>query len=240
MTLLILDATVLSNKDFGVEVDDLPALEVSDERDSYDRTDGDGLWIGVYLGFLAEQGRLLGLEKDFFFSDESTLDEETFEEVPSLFARRLMVEFTNQHYEDWKAQAITLPDWDDIREQNRDFCDECEAGWERVPGTYNGPWAEDVEDDEDVSEPKLGEAEVAARRERNQEREAERRRRESAQEEAEAEEVERNFICDDDCNSFCERVEEQFLEAIEIEAASLKSAWEKFSAEKCTRNLPPL
>jgi hypothetical protein len=239
MTLLILDATVLSNKDFGVEVDDLPALEVSDERNSYDRTDGDGLWIGVYLGFLAEQGRLLGLEKDFFFSDESALNEETFEEVPSLFARRLMLEFTNQHYEDWKAQAVTLPDWDEVRSQCRDYCDDCDAGWECVLGTYDGPLAEDVEDDEDVSDPKLGEAELAARRERNRTRERERQRREAAQEAAEAER-ERNFICDDDCDSFCERVEERFLDEVEIEAASLKSAWEKFSAEKCTRNLPPL
>ena len=240
MTLLVLDPTVVAQKEFGKEAETLPKLDVTDSRDDYNVSDGDGIWIGVYLDFLADRIRLLGMGKDFFFSDSSTLDEETFEEVSSPFLRGLMVEFTSRYYEEWKDEAVTLPDWEDARRDCRNFCDDCDVGWEIVRGTYEGPWADEVEADEDVSDPKLGEAELAERRERNRERQRERERREAAQEEAESEEVDRNFICDDECDAFQERIDEQFREGVEVDVDSLKTKWQEFLAEKGLRQMPAL
>ena len=129
----------------------------------------------------------------FRFSDYDRIDQEILEEIDDAYTRNLIIAFTNEHYEPWRDKDVSVPDYDDIRRDCRDFCDDCESGWTDIHGEYDGPLADDVEDDEDEDEQGIGEEKRDARQQRNEEREEERDRRHRAQEDAESEVVDREF-----------------------------------------------
>jgi len=133
-----------------------------------------------------------------------------------------------------------LPNYDDVRCDSRDFCDDCDSGWNEIHGEYDGPLAEDVEDDEDENEAGISEEEQAARHQRNLERERERERRRQAQEDAESEVVDREFNCEEDCDSLCEHISDIFRERVDLDLKSLKQRWEAFLEDAGEAAFPEL
>jgi hypothetical protein len=240
MALFIVAPTALA-KLVGAEPEvAVPKLKVTDCRDNYCTSEGDGLWIEPFLNFLEQRVRERAHVPGFQFSDTEAINEELLEEVKSTHVRALLIEFTNAHYERWRDDDIEYPNYDDIRDNARGYCEECDSGWQDVFGQYDGPLPSAVPRDEDENEAGIAEEERRARHRRNSERQAERRRRQAAMEEAENEVVDRDWICDDDCDSFCDHINEQYRDAFEPNTAALKARWEEFLAERVEKNFPPL
>lgn len=218
----------------------IPSLEESDFRDDYTGSDGDGIWIRDYVGFLERVVRERCALPEFSFVEDDHLDEDLFEEVPSLHVRALLIEFTNEVYPDWKEDGVDLPDYDEVRIDSRTYCDDCEHAYEEVYGTYDGALPEDVEEDEDLQDPDLTDEERRARGVRNTERAAERTRRQEAKEEAEAEVVDQEWVCSQDCDGFLNYVDEQFREGINVDVDKLEDNWDEFLKVRGEYDFPPL
>ncbi|MCY3019408.1 MAG: hypothetical protein NTW87_10340 [Planctomycetota bacterium] len=218
----------------------VPKLEATDNRDDYCTSEGDGLWISPFIQFIegkvAERAHVPG----FQFSQDESLDEQLLAEITSTHVRALLVEFINAHYRDWRDGDVEYPDYDDIRDDSRDYCSECDSGWEEIHGEYDGPRAEQVPPDENEEEAGITEEERQARHLRNLERRRERTRRREAQEEAESEVVDRSFICEDDCDGFCDYINEHYRDAFDPNTAALERRWEKFLADRGEKDFPPL
>jgi len=218
----------------------VPRLEVTDHRDDYCTSDGDGLWISPFITFLEERVAERAHIPRFQFSQDESLDENLLAEVKCSHVRALLVEFTNTHFRDWRDSDVDYPDYDDIREDCRSYCGECDSGWEETHGEYDGPRAEDVPPDENEAEADISDEERQARHRRNLERRRERTRRREAQEEAESEVVDREFTCDDECDSFLDHINEQYRDAFDPNLAALKRRWEEFLADRGEKDYPPL
>lgn len=221
-------------------VAEVPDMEVSDRESDYCTSEGAGLWIPVFLKFIEKKVRKLGKDPSFTFSDTDNLDADTLGEIESPYIRSLVIRFCNEQYEEWHDQDVKLPDYDEVHEGCRSYCDDCDSGWHTEYGEYDGPAPEDVAPDEDIEDPGAGEEERSARIERNRERQRERIRRERARDHAEAEEVGREFVCDGDCDSFCDRVLEAYREAFSIDETELEARWQLFLRKGRPGRFPPL
>ena len=215
-------------------------LEVTDSRDDYALEDGDGAWIGAYLNFLERIVRRRCHLTEFNFSDSDRINQELFDEIPDAYTRALLIRFTNEHYESWHNDDVELPDYDDVRTDCRSYCDDCESGWEVTYGEYDGPLAEDVEEDEDDNAADLTDQERTARRQRNRERSRERQRRERAKEDAESEVIDRDFVCDDSCDGFYEHVSDVYHDRIDLNTDALRRRWEEFLKDAGEDRLPAM
>ncbi|MGD0091113.1 MAG: hypothetical protein ABSE73_14440, partial [Planctomycetota bacterium] len=217
-----------------------PQLEITDSRDDYCTSDGDGLWIEPFIGFLeqkvAERAHILR----FRFSDPEHIDENTLAEIKSTHVRALLVEFINEHYEDWRNNDVALPDYDSIRSDARSYCDECDSGWEETHGEYDGPRAEDVPPDENEAAPDISAEERQARHRRNLERGRERRHRREAQEDAESEVVDRELVCEEDCDGFCDAINDRYRDCFSPNLEALRRRWDEFLAHRGEKKFPPL
>ena len=218
----------------------VPKLDVSDGRDDYCTSEGDGLWIEPFIAFIEERVAQRAHTHRFQFSTTERLDRHLLDEIKSTHVRALLIEFINVHYEDWRDNDVEYPDYDDIRDDARSYCEECESGWEVIHAEYDGPRAEDVPADEIEHAEGISEAEHQARRQRNLEHQSERRRRREAQEEAESEVVDRNFICDEECDGFCDCIHDRYCDAFAPNTVALERRWEEYLAERGERDFPPL
>jgi len=215
-------------------------LEVTDQRDDYCSEDGDGVWIRAYLEFLEDIMRERCCRPDFSFSDYEGIAQALLEEIDEPYTRNLIIAFTNEHYESWRDDDVSLPDYDEVRSECRDFCDECDSGWTETHGEYDGPLAEDVPRDEDENAPDISDEERQARHGRNLERRQERERRRCAQEDAENEVVDREFTCDECCDSFDDHVSDIFRERVELNLRALRKRWDDFLEEVGEAVMPEL
>jgi len=215
-------------------------LDVTDRRDDYYTEDGDGVWVGAYLEFIEGIVRTRCHQSDFCFSDYDCVNQEILDEIDDAYTRRLIIAFTNEHYEPWRDKDVNLPRYDDVRCDCRDFCDDCDSGWNEIHGEYDGPLADDVENDEDENEAGISEEEQAARHQHNRERERERERRRQAQEDAESEVVDREFSCEEDCDSFYEHISDIFRERVDLDLKALKQRWEAFLEDAGEAAMPEL
>jgi len=215
-------------------------LKVTDHRDDYCSDDGDGVWIPAYLEFLEELVCERCCRPDFSFSDYDEISQALLAEIDEPYTRNLIIAFTNEHYEPWRDDDVSLPDYDEVRSDCRDFCSDCESGWTDIHAEYDGPLAEDVEDDEHEDEPGITNEERAARQQRNEEREQERERRRRAQEDAESEIVDREFTCDETCDSFYDHVSDVFRDRVELNLAALRRRWDDFLEESGEAAMPEL
>lgn len=218
----------------------MPDLEAEDSRDDYSIDDGDGVWISRYIAWMEEVVRLRCGLPGFAFHDDYALNERLFDEIPGPHVRALLIEFTNRIYPDWKDDAVELPSYEDVHSDCRTYCDGCEDAYRDIHGTYDGPLADEVDDDEDPDDSGLTPEERAARFERNADREEERIRRREAQEEAEAEVVDTEWACDVDCDGFTDYVYDAFRDRVEVDTSSLDEDWAAFLAERGERDFPPL
>ena len=218
----------------------VPKLEVTDHRDDYSTSEGGGLWLTPFIEFLEKKVAERAHVARFQFSDTDNLDSELLEEVKSSHVRALLVEFINAHYEDWRDCDVECPDYDEIRGDCREYCSECDSGWEETHAEYDGPRAEDVPPDEDENADGLSEQEQQARHQCNLERRRERRRRREAQEEAESEVVDRELICDEDCDGFLDHIHDQYADAFDPNTVALKRRWGDFIADRGEKDFPPL
>ncbi len=240
MTILILSPCALrAMNDVESEVP-LPELDVKDDRSDYSICDGDGLWIAPFLEFLEEKVASRAHIRDFKFSQAERLDQQLLEEIPSPYVRALISEFINAEYENWRDRDVDLPNYDRICERSRGYCDGCESGWNEIHGEYDGPLAEDVDPDEDENEAGISTDERQDRHSRNVERRRERARRTAAQEETESEVVEREFVCDSDCDGLLDEIDTNYRDAFDPNLQSLRQRWEDFLVEKGEKNFPPL
>ena len=125
---------------------EVPDLEVSDSREDYYLEDCNGIWIREYLLWIAlktgaDDGRV----------DTDNLD--SFDFITSSWLRKLAVEFTNEYYECWRDNIMYKPDYDSTCEDCRGYCDDCEHGWMETHGKYDGPLADNVDDDFEKNDP---------------------------------------------------------------------------------------
>jgi len=206
-------------------------LEVEDDRDDYCTEEGNGAWICVFLEFLEEKVRERCRSPRFEFSNTDRLDADVLEEVQERYLRSFFIAFANEHFEAYRDDDVSLPDYGDVCGDYREYCDDCESGWEEIHSEYDGPLAEDVEENEDEAQPGLTRDERREMRLRNQERQAERERRESDQEEAENEVIDREFVCDDDCDGFLDHINDCFYDRIEFNTEALQERWDEFLEE---------
>jgi hypothetical protein len=216
------------------------SLDEEDHRDDYSTDEGDGVWIATFLNFVAEIVQERTHQPDFSFSDDTDLTQDILDEIEDRYVRRLAIAFTNRHYEQYREHDVELPNYDDVRQDCRSFCDDCEHGWTITYGEYDGPLPEDVPADEDERTPGLTDEERQARHTRNQERTRERERREAAREEAESEIIDRDFTCEDDCDSFYEHVNDHYLDSINTNWRALKRRWREFLEEVGEDDMPEL
>lgn len=216
-----------------------PNLEAPDTRDDYSYNEGAGLWIPEYVAWLELVVRRTGGSPSFAFSCEDEIEAHVFDEIPFAYLRGLLIEFTNRIYPGWRNR-IDLPDYDDVRDRCRGYCDDCDSAYRNIYGTYDGPLAEDVEDDEDANEANLDPQEREARIQRNAERAAERRQLQADQEAAESEVIDSEWDCDDDCDPFLDHVLDSFREQMECDTDRLDAEWDAFLAERGFRTFPPL
>jgi len=215
-------------------------LEVTDRRDDYYSEDGDGVWICPYLEFLEDIVRERCCLPHFNFSDYEGIAQALLEEIDEPYTRNLVIAFTNEHFESWRDDDVSLPDYDEVRGDCRDFCGDCDSGWTDTHAEYDGPLADDVEDDENEDEPGITDEERAGRQQRNEEREQERERRRRAQEDAESEIVDREFTCDECCDSFYDHVSDTFRERVELNLPALRRRWDNFLMETGEAVMPEL
>ena len=227
----------LSDRPLEVTV---PELEVTDCRDDYCTSDGDGLWIGPFIEFIEGKVAERAHTPHFSFSQTDSFEEQLLAEIESTHVRALVTEFINLHYEDWRDKDIDLPDYDSIRDDSREYCDECEGGWREIHNEYDGPLAEDVPPDEDENAQEITNEERQARHRRNLERRRERAHRRVAQEQAENEVIDRDFICEDDCDGFCDHLNDRYRDAFSPNTDALRRRWEEFLADRGEKNFPPL
>ena len=240
MAVLILNPRTLArlcDSEIGIEV---PDLEVKDCRDHYDMYDGDGVWIPSYVCFLEKIVSDRCHLRDFTFSDNGSIRGSLFDEIPSDHVRTLLVEFTNQYYTEWRESDVSLPDYDEVRSDCRSFCEDCEYAYEQKYGTYDGPLADEVEDDEDEHNQSVCKQERHERQRRNRERTAERERRQLAQDDAESEVVDSEWICDSDCDSFLDHVSCEYRDQFDGNTPLLQRRFEKFLIERGEKNFPAL
>lgn len=240
MAVFVLSEVALRSRCLGPPLVEVPDLKVNDSRDDYGSDDGDGIWILDYVEFMEGVVRNRCGLPNFAFSDDNGIQDDLFNEIPSPHVRALLIEFTNRIYPDWKDDGVDLPDYDDIREGCRSYCEDCDLAYEETHGTYDGDLPEDVAPDEDVNTPGISEKEKQARRRRNAERAAERQRRQEAKDEAESEVVDREWVCLEDCDAFIDYVDERFRENTTVDTEQLDREWESFLAEKGERDFPPL
>lgn len=240
MVTLILHAPSLRSLAAEPPQVEAPELEAEDCRDNYCIEDGDGVWISRYISWMEEIVRLRCGLPGFSFHDDYTLNDRVFGEIPSPHVRALLIEFTNRIYPAWKDDAVELPCYDDVHSDCRTYCEGCDDAYRDIHGTYDGPTAEDVDDDEDAGAAGITPEERAARIERNGEREDERQRRREAQEEAESEVIDTEWACEIDCDSFTDYVYDAFRDRVEVDTDSLNEDWNAFMAEKGERDFPPL
>jgi hypothetical protein len=217
----------------------VPELTISDDRDGYSTSDGDGLWIMPFVEFIQDILERVFHLRSFQFSRDDEIDKQIISEIPQPYARAQIIAFINEHYEDWRDNDISLPDYDDVRSDCREWCDECDSGWEETHGEYDGPLAEDVEANEPLS-PDLPDEERQARSQRNQDRQRERERRQRAQEAAEEEVVDREFICDDSCDSFLDHVDECYRNRFDSNVEALRQRWKEFTEQTNDKVFPRL
>lgn len=240
MACLILHAPALARLAAGAPQVVVPKLEATDDRDDYSAAEGDGVWIPRYVAFMEQIVRSrCGLPR-FAFTDDYRLNESLFKEIPCPHLQGLLLEFTNRYYPAWKDADVDFPDYGDVREGCRSFCEDCDYAYEETHGTYAGPLAEDVDPDEDVNLPDLSEGERLARLYRNARKQAERRRRERAQEAAESEVIDREWVCSEDCDSFIDYVDDEFRDRVDVDMEPIESKWAAFLVEKGVRAFPPL
>ena len=145
MPTLVLHPDTLPDLDDNPEIEIEP-LEAADSRDDHQMEDGDGVWIPAFLEFLQELVRQRCRLPGFHFSDTDRIDEDILNEIENSYVRNLVIRFANEHYEAWRHGEVSIPDFDTIRSDRRDFCDSCESGWAETYGEYDGPLAEDVDD----------------------------------------------------------------------------------------------
>jgi hypothetical protein len=215
-------------------------LEVTDCRDDYCTSEGDGLWICPFIEFIESKVAERAHISHFSFSQVDAFDAQLFEEIESTHVRAMVVEFINAHYESWFKNDVDLPDYDRERDDCRTYCEECESGWQEIHGEYDGPLAEDVPPDENENEQNISVEERQARHNRNLERGHEREIRRAAQEQAENEVIDRDFNCDNDCDGFCDYLNDHYRDAFTANTAALRRRWDKFLADKGEKNFPPL
>ena len=240
MAILILNPRSLARLcDPGAEIE-IPYLEVKDRRDKYDMYDGDGVWIPSYVCFLEKVVGERCHIPHFTFGDTDSIRESLFEEIPSDHVRTLLIEFTNHCYTAWRDSDISLPDYDDVRSDCHDYCEDCDSAYEHTYGKYDGPLEEDVEDDEDELDQTVSKQERHEREIRNRERAAERKRREQAQDDAENEVVDSEWICDNDCDPFLDHVSETYRDAFNGNIPALERRFEQFLIERGEKDFPPL
>ncbi len=217
----------------------IPPLTATDSRDRYSMDEGDGLWIPEYVAWMEQIVRRMTGSPSFAFSNDQELEDDLFEDVPVAHLRGLLIEFTNRIYPGWRDR-IDLPDYDDVREGCRGYCDSCDSAYRTIYGTYDGPLAEDVEEDEDADEADLDPQEREARIQRNAARAAERRQLQADQEAAEDEVIDSEWDCDEDCDPFLEHVNDSYRERMECDTDRLDSEWDAFMKERGIRIFPPL
>jgi hypothetical protein len=240
MTMFIVSPRALPKASQGELEVPVPKLLVTDNRDDYCTSEGDGLWIEPFLEFLEHRVRERAHVPRFQFSETESLHERLFAEIKSSHVRALLVEFTNQHYAPWRDCDVEYPDYDDLRLDCRSYCDECDSGWHETYGEYDGPFPEDVEPDESENAPGISAEERQARRRRNRTRREERERREAAREEAVSEVIDRELICDDDCDGFLDCISEAYHDAFNPNTAALQRRWEQFLADRGELEFPSL
>lgn len=240
MAILILNPHSLSRLcDAEAEIE-VPELEVKDCRDHYDMYDGDGVWIPSYTSFLEKIVSERCHIPHFTFGDTYSIRDSLFDEIPSDHVRALLIDFTNQCYMAWRESDVSLPDYDEVRSDCRDYCDGCEYAYEETHGTYDGPSVDDVEDDEDDLDQSASKQERHERQRRNRERAAERQRRQQARDDAESEVVDSEWICDTDCDSFLDHVSSAYHEAFDGDIPALERRFEQFLIERGEKDFPPL
>lgn len=150
MALLILHAPTLRELASEPAQVEVPDLETEDSRDDYGIDDGDGVWVSRYISWMEDIVRERCGLPGFAFHDDYALNDRLFEEIPSPHVRALLIEFTNRIYPDWKDDAVELPSYEDVHSDCRTYCEGCEDAYREIHGTYDGPTADEVEDDEDV------------------------------------------------------------------------------------------
>jgi hypothetical protein len=202
--------------------------------------DGDGVWIRSYVCFLEKIVSERCHLPNFTFNDSNSIRASLFEEIPSDRVRALLIDFTNKCYSAWQDSDVTLPDYDDVRSDCRDFCEDCEYAYEQRFGTYDGPSVDDVESDEDEHDSEVSKQERHERQRRNRERAAERLRRQQAQDDAESEVVDSEWICDTDCDSFLDHVSESYSDAFDGNIPALERRFKDFLVERGEKEFPPL
>ena len=215
-------------------------LDVTDRRDDYSSEDGDGVWIPAYLEFLEDIVRERCCLPHFDFSDSEEITQAVLEEIDEPYTQNLIIAFTNKHYERWRDDDVSTPDYDDVCSDSRSFCDECDSGWTDIHAEYDGPLAEDVPRDENEGAPDISDEERLARRQRNLERRHERERRRTAQEEAESEVVDREFTCDEHCDAFYDHVSDSIRDRVELNLRALRKRWDDFLLESGEAVMPDI
>ena len=240
MTMFIVSPAALDGLSEELINWEVPLLDEQDDIDDYSMYDGGGLWICPFLEFLEKQVRRYTCAPHFEFSDKNRLDDDLLAEITSLYVRALLIEFINESYKEWRDCDVDVPDYGDYASDCRDFCDGCDRGWSEIYGEYDGLLAEDVEEDEDEEEEDISRDERDARHDRNVARADERDRRQAAQKEAEGEVVDREFVCDHNCSSFNDHVDETYAENFEVDLRYLKRKWINFITGRNLNGFPPL
>jgi hypothetical protein len=216
----------------------LPVLTETDSRADHGTDNGEGGFVPAFIDFLRQKVVAKTGDNTFWFNDYNELNQDLFSEIydaAGFEVAKHLIEFTNKIYPVYLDTMVNNADWDDTRSDCRSHCDDCDSGWHT--DEYDGPDPDDEEQYEDEYEDEDGEPlteeERDAARARNQALERRLRRDRERFEEN----VEREFVCDDDCDSFLERVSEEFNERHEYNISALLRAYETYCRELGIRPL---
>jgi hypothetical protein len=106
-------------------------IERNDHADNYSTQEGGGVWIHSFMRFIRDQVRVRG-DPEFRFSCDDIF-QNVFEEIEDPSVRSMMIDFTNECYEMWWRNSVSVPDWGSVSDECRDFCDGCDV---------DGAWTE--------------------------------------------------------------------------------------------------
>ena len=203
-------------------------LEEEDKATEHGGDEADGFWIAAFLSTLQRFIRDC-TGTSFRFDHPDDICQDTFDEIPGLCLRNKLTEFTNLYYREFANSRVVIYSEDAADEDVREsLCGGCEDGWRETFSEYEGPNPEDVDEDEDEDDAEDDETERDAIRNRNLHRQEQRDRYEQDREEFEPEVIDRDFVCDERCDSFYEHVSDSVQENSSADTLWLKAQLRSF------------
>lgn len=207
-----------------------------------DSDDNYGEFIRVFMGWLADCIRCEPNYTRFRFGDPDYLTQDSMDEIGDEALRRRVITFVNDHFVPWRDDHIVIVTRDACEDGVREssLCQRCDTGWKEEFEEYEGPTADDVSDKEDPTLPHLTAEAVQAIIIRNDLRQQRREEYEQAQADCESNPVDREFICEENCDEFYERCDRRSSERSEYPTSWLDERWRETRVDSVRNLLPPL